>query len=139
MAALAVGGWHGLPILSLTETLSSTNNTTSSFEILRSLGYWFFYGRDTGGLWLSGLADPYMEKLWLLLVSFGVAGIGLVAMALVRWRHRMYFVVITIVGLVISIGSFHYGGRSLYGFLFKKVADSSDLIFSLRNTQRAAP
>ena len=139
MAALAVGGWHGLPILSLTETLGSTNNTTSSFEILRSLGYWFFYGRDTGGLWLSGLADPYMEKLWLLLVSFGVAGVGLIAMAFVRWRHRMYFVVITTVGLVISIGSFHYAGRSLYGFLFKKAADSSDLIFSLRNTQRAAP
>ena len=139
MVALAVGGWHGLPILSLTETLFSTNSTTSSFEILRSLGYWFFYGRDTGGLWLSGLADPYMENLWLLIVSFGVTGFGLVAMAIVRWRHRMYFILITMVGLVISIGSFHYAGRSLYGSLFKKAADSSDLIFSLRNTQRAAP
>ncbi len=139
MVALVIGGWHGLPILSLTETLLSTNNTTSSFEILRSLGYWFFYGRDTAGLWLSGLADPYMEKLWLLLVSFGVTGFGLVAMAVVRWRHRMYFVLITMVGLVISIGSFPHAGRSLYGALFKKAADSSDLIFSLRNTQRAAP
>ena len=139
MIALAVGGWHGLPILSLTETLFSTNSTTSSFEILRSLGYWFFYGRDTGGLWLAGLADPYMEKIWLLLISFGVTGVGLLAMTVVRWRHRMYFVVITMVGLVISIGSFHYAGRSLYGSLFKKAADSSDLIFSLRNTQRATP
>ena len=139
MAALVVGGWHGLPILSLTETLFSTNSTTSSFEILRSLGYWFFYGRDTGGLWLSGLADPYMEKLWLLLISFGVAGIGLVAMAVVRWRHRMYFASIVMIGLVISIGSFHYAGRSFYGSLFKNAADSSDLIFSLRNTQRAVP
>ncbi len=139
MVALAIGGWHGLPILSLTETLTSTNNTTSSFEVLRGLGYWFFYGRDPGGLWLAGLADPYMERLWLLLVSFGLAGLCLLGMALVRWQHRAYFALISVVGLVISVGSFRHGGRSPYGSLFNWAAGFSDLVFSLRNTQRAAP
>ena len=139
MLALAVGGGHGLPILSLTETLRATNATTTSFEILRGLGYWFFYGHDSEGLWLNGLAGAYMERLPLLLLSFGVAGVGLVGAAVVRWRHRAYFTVVTAVGLVLAVGSFWYAGRSLYGYLFDRAVGSSDLVFSLRNTQRAAP
>ena len=47
VVGLQVEAAYGVNILKYTETLSSTSSASSPFEILRGLGYWFFYGRPT--------------------------------------------------------------------------------------------
>src|SRR5262249_9521924 len=51
IVAYFVDGKFGLPILSVTETVQVTSATTSAAEVLRGLGYWFFYGHDNLGPW----------------------------------------------------------------------------------------
>jgi len=46
LAAYSVGGKYGLPILAVTENVRATSGTTSAAEIVRGLGYWFFYVVD---------------------------------------------------------------------------------------------
>ena len=43
-------GSYGLDILKYTETLKAVSRTSLPNEVLRGLGYWFFYGRDKLGL-----------------------------------------------------------------------------------------
>lgn len=137
LVAYAVGGAFNLPILRITETVSTTNATPSAVEVLRGLGYWFFYGGDTEGPWLGGLSSPYQTSGLLLLVTFSIPILALSAGALLRWRHRAYFVVLLAVGTVISVGAFPIGHSSPAGGLFERLSRSSDLVLSLRNTQRA--
>jgi len=56
----------------------------------------------------------------------------------VRWRHRAYFVLLLVVGAVISIGSWPYDDPSPYGALFKDFGDTAAGL-ALRNTPRAVP
>jgi arabinofuranan 3-O-arabinosyltransferase len=137
LVAYSVGGRFGLPILRLTETVGTTNATTSATEVLRGLGYWFFYGNDPSGPWLQGIAPPYQVSPALLVVSFAVPIAAIALGAVARWRGRGYFAVLVALGTVMAVGSFPAGNRSIAGSLFADVVERSDLAFSLRNTQRA--
>ncbi|HEX8582305.1 MAG TPA: alpha-(1-_3)-arabinofuranosyltransferase family protein, partial [Acidimicrobiales bacterium] len=44
VAALSVQGGYGLPVLDFSETLDAVAVTSVSIEVVRGLGYWFFYG-----------------------------------------------------------------------------------------------
>ncbi|HEX4978781.1 MAG TPA: alpha-(1-_3)-arabinofuranosyltransferase family protein [Acidimicrobiales bacterium] len=137
LVAYAVGGSYGLPILAVTENLRTTNETTSAVEVLRGLGYWFFYGRDRLGPWLGGLAPPYLTPA-LVVVTVAVPVGALALGALARWAHRAYFSALVVVGTVVAVGAFPEPG-SPFGSLFERLSRGSDLVLSLRNTQRAAP
>ncbi|WP_195210226.1 alpha-(1-_3)-arabinofuranosyltransferase domain-containing protein [Actinomarinicola tropica] len=139
LVGYAVGGRYGLPLLATTETLEVTSATTASTEVLRGLGYWFFYGTDVTGPWLEGIAPPYMEHVGLLAVGFVVPIVALVAGGATAWAHRTYFATLAALGLVLSVGAYSAAGRSPFGAAFAAGADASDLLFSLRNTQRATP
>ena len=137
LVAYAVGGGYGLPILSVTENVRTTSGTTSAMEVLRGLGYWFFYGRDKLGPWLDGIAPPYIG-LGLLAFTLTLPLVVLVLGGLARWTARAYFGALVVVGSAISIGAFPEPG-SPFGSLFESLSRNSDLVLSLRNTQRAAP
>ena len=137
MVAYGVGGTYGIGILSVTETVHTTNLTTSSIEILRGLGYWFFYGTDNIGPWLPDLGVPYI-RVAMLAVSFAVPVIALALGGLARWGSRVYFAGLVLVGTVLAVGAFPEP-LSPYGNAFEAASRSSDLVLSLRNTQRAAP
>lgn len=137
LVAYAVGGANNLPILQITETVATTNATPSSTEVLRGLGHWFFYGGDPGQPWLDGLSTPYMRSAVLLVVSFGVPIVALLLGSVLRWRHRGYFAALVGVGVIIAVGAFPIADPSPAGSLFERLSRSSELVLSLRNTQRA--
>ena len=98
IAGLWAQGRYGLDILKYTETLQVVSVSSTPNEMLRGLGYWFFYGSDRIGPWIEP-ASPYTQDLWLLVVSYALPGRWrCFGAACVRWRHRAYFVLLTVVG-----------------------------------------
>ncbi len=138
LVAYAVGGRYNLPILEITETVRTTGATPSAPEVLRGLGYWFFYGGDSEGPWLAGLSSPYQTSGLLLFVSFAIPIVALGAGAALRWRHRAYFTSLVAVGAIVAVGAYPISHPSPAGSLFERLSRSSDAVLSLRNTQRAA-
>ena len=65
--------------------------------------------------------------------------LALAAAAIVRWRHRAYFVLLVVVGTVVSVGAWPYDDPSWYGSLFKTFAGDTAAGLALRNTPRAVP
>ena len=51
MAGLWAEGAYGINVLKYTETLPTVASTSLSSEVLRGLGYWYFYGQDKLGPW----------------------------------------------------------------------------------------
>ena len=138
LMAYRIGGAYGLPILQVTETVHQTSTTTSAVEVFRGLGYWFFYGGDNRGPWLEGFAPPFTQTLALLAVSF-VAPLACLALGgWTRVRERGFFVALVVVGLLLSTIAFATSDRSVVGTAFESLSRRSDLVLSLRNTQRAA-
>ena len=63
IVGLSVQSAYGLDILRFTETLATVSHTSLPSEVLRGLGYWFFYGGDKISAWI----DPsvrYTQDLW---------------------------------------------------------------------------
>ena len=51
--AWSIQGRYGIPILRYTETYEAVARTSSPAEVLRGLGYWFFYGGDKVDRWVD--------------------------------------------------------------------------------------
>ncbi|MFN8028574.1 MAG: alpha-(1-_3)-arabinofuranosyltransferase family protein [Acidimicrobiia bacterium] len=138
MAGLSVQGTYGLNVLKYTETLSVVTKTSLASEVLRGLGYWFFYGIDKLGHWTDA-ATTYTRNPVAIVISFAVPVLALLAAACVRWRHRSYFVVITVIGVAVAVGAYPFEDPSPLGGLFKSFAESSSFGLALRSTSRAVP
>lgn len=136
--SLLIEGRFGVNILGYTETVAAVAKTSTAFEILRGLGYWFFYGADVGGPWAAPLTG-FTQELWLLAVTFAIPVLALAAVALVRWRHRAYFVFLVLVGLVLAVGSHPYVGPSVIGSLIKTFMTKTTAGLALRSSDRATP
>ncbi len=112
IAGLWAQSGYGLNILKFTETLRVVSLSSLPSEVLRGLGYWFFYGIDRVGHWTDA-SVPYTQNLGLLVVSFAIPVLALFGAACVRWRHRAYFVVLTVVGVVVAVGANPYDDPSV--------------------------
>ncbi|MGQ0805110.1 MAG: alpha-(1-_3)-arabinofuranosyltransferase domain-containing protein, partial [Actinomycetota bacterium] len=138
LAGLWAQGGYGIDILRYTETVRTVSTAGVAPEILRGLGYWFFYGGDKIGQWIEASLD-YTQRRWLLLTSYAVPTSALLAAAFLRWRHRLYFAVLALVGLAIAVGTHPYGEPSPFGALLKVFADKSSAGLALRSVGRAVP
>ncbi|MGZ6965216.1 MAG: alpha-(1-_3)-arabinofuranosyltransferase domain-containing protein [Acidimicrobiia bacterium] len=138
MSGLWAQGTYGLDILKYTETLSATTRTSLPNEVLRGLGYWFFYGRDKLGPWIEASVD-YTQRPFFILVSYGVAVLALLSAAFVRWRERAFFILVAFVGVVVAVGAHPYDSPTPFGSVFKQLATESTAAFALRSTGRATP
>ena len=127
-----------MDILRYTESIPTVARTSLASETLRGLGYWFFYGVDKLGLYLP-MAGPYMTSLWLLAVSFAVPAVAFLAAFVMRWRERAYFVVLVVVGTILSVGAHPLSDPSPLGSLVKAAATGSTVGLALRSTNRATP
>ena len=137
MAGLSIQGRYGIPILRYTETYRTVANASSATEVLRGLGYWFFYGRDALGAWIAP-AVTMTQAVPALALSFALPGLAAVAALLTRWTHRGYFALLVGIGVVVSVGSHPWDSPSLYGAVFKAwTTTESGLAF--RSTPRAVP
>jgi arabinofuranan 3-O-arabinosyltransferase len=138
MAGLWAQGSYGLDILKYTETVKAVSRTSTPNEVLRGLGYWFFYGQDSVGPWTEASIN-YTQHIAVILAGYGLAALALAGAAFSQWRHRVYFLAITFVGVVIAVGAYPYNAPTPLGSLFKAFANSSAAGLALRSTGRAIP
>jgi hypothetical protein len=138
IAGLVNQGRYGLPVLQFTETVPTVAQGSTATEVMRGLGNWFFYGGDGLGSWIA-LSNNYTQRIWLLLVSFALPTLALIAAACTRWRHRAYFVALLVLGVVIAVGAHPFDDPSPLGAAFKEFATGSSAGLALRSTPRAVP
>ena len=138
IAGLSLQGAYGLDILRYTETVKAVARTSLPNEVLRGLGYWFFYGRDRLGSWIEA-APNYTQRPRIIFTSYLIPSLAMVSAGFVRWRRRGFFVVLTVVGVVIAVGAHPYARPTPLGAVFKAFANSSTAGLALRSTGRADP
>jgi hypothetical protein len=138
IAGLATEAAYGVNVLRYTETIPSTSATSNASEIIRGLGYWYFYGSDHLGPWTNA-AVRFTQDLWLLATSFAVPIFAVVAAAVVRWRERSYFILLVFVGMVLSVGPFPFGHPTPIGGVLKAFMTDTTAGLALRSTDRATP
>jgi hypothetical protein len=138
IAGLEMQGTYGLDILKYTETVRAVATASAPNEILRGLGYWFFYGGDRVGPWIES-ANQYTQRPVVLLAGYGLVVAALLVAGILRWRHRLFFVALLIVGMIIAVGPSPYAHPTPLGAIFKAFANSSSAGLALRSTARAVP
>ncbi|MEA3055105.1 MAG: arabinofuranan 3-O-arabinosyltransferase, partial [Actinomycetota bacterium] len=131
------GGW-GIDILRYTETVETVARTSLASEVLRGLGYWFFYGGDKLGSWIEP-GRSYTQDLPLIAAGFAIPLLAFAATAIVRWRYRAAALTLLAIGTVIAVGAYPYASPSPAGGAFKRLATSSTIGLALRSTPRAVP
>lgn len=137
IAALRIQGNYGLPILEYTETYDSVASASTPAEVLRGLGYWFFYGGDNVDLWV-GPSLPYIDQPLIIALGFALAGAGLLGF-LVTFPRRATAALLLLIGLAISVGAAPLGSSTAYGSIFDWFASDTTVGLAMRSTPRAAP
>lgn len=137
IAGLWCQGAFGIDVLRYTETARTVADASPAPEVLRGLGYWYFYGNDKLGPWIEP-SEAYTQSPGLIAVTYAVPIIGLLAAAVVRWRYRGYFVSLIVAGLVLSVGAYPWDegaplGRGFQAFLSAQVG------LAMRSLPRAVP
>jgi arabinofuranan 3-O-arabinosyltransferase len=139
IAGLSVQATNGLEILSYSETARTVSLVSVSHEVLRGLGYWFFYGGDRLGPWIEP-STYYTQSPGLIAVTFLLPIAGLAGAVVARWRHRAYFVVLAAIGVAVATGAYPWEDgplwpwqRAVKRFLL------TDVGLSMRSLPRAVP
>ena len=137
IAGLWAQGGYGIEILRYTETAEVVASSSVAVEVLRGLGYWFFYGGDRLGPWIEPGSD-YTQRLPLLSLTYALPFGALLAGAFVRWRDRVFFVALTVVGTLAAVGAYPWDGPPPGGRVVRTVLES-DVGLAMRSLPRAAP
>jgi arabinofuranan 3-O-arabinosyltransferase len=137
-AGLVSQARYGIPVLDVTENLRQVAAASGPADLLRGLGNWFLFGSDRLGPWLDQ-ANAYRFDRLVTWATFAVPIAGLVAAAVVRWRHRAYFVALVVVGTIVGVGAWPYDDPSPIGSVFKTLVGRNGAAAALRNTPRVAP
>ena len=137
IVALRVQGAYGIPILRYTETYQAVATASTPAELIRGLGYWFFYGGDRLDTWV-GPSLPYVDNVVLIGLGFVLAGIALVGF--VRpFAGRAGAAGLLLVGLGVAAGAAPLDRSTPYGAAFEWFATETTAGLALRSTPRAAP
>ena len=138
MSGLWAQGRYGIDILRFTETAKTVASTSSATEVLRGLGYWFFYGSDKYGNFVQ-IGEPYTQHLWLIGTSLLLPALGLLGSGLGRFRDRAYFVALVVVGTILAVGAHPWGNPSVLGAIFRRLLQTSQAGGAMRSMPRAVP
>ncbi|MHB1988405.1 MAG: alpha-(1-_3)-arabinofuranosyltransferase domain-containing protein [Acidimicrobiales bacterium] len=138
LSGLRVEAAAGINVLIYTETLPAIASSSVASEVLRGLGYWYFYGSDRVGPWL-GAAVAYEERTVLLVTSYALPALGVLGAAVTRWRERAYFVFVTFIGLVLAVGTHPFSHPSVAGAGLKAFMTKTTAGLALRSSDRATP
>jgi arabinofuranan 3-O-arabinosyltransferase len=137
LTSLVMQSSFGLPILRYSETYETVAKASLPQELLRGLGYWFFYGDEHAGRWI-GPSAPYMYNRVVIIAGFVLVAIGLISLAATRIPHRIHLSLLTLIGLGVAVGASPLTNSSPYGQLFDAVVNNESG-FALRSTPRAMP
>lgn len=138
MSGLWAQSRYGIDVLRYSETARTVATASTATEVLRGLGYWYFYGTDK----LTPIVDAaqwYTGALWLLALSFLIPTLGLLSGAIVRFRERSFFVALVFFGMVLAVGAYPWASPAPLGALFKWFLSSSQAGSAMRSLPRAAP
>lgn len=138
IVGLMIEAGFGVDILRYTESVRATSSTSTPLEALRGLGYWYFYGSGPTGPWTQSVV-LYTRWVWLVALSYLVPLLAFVSAVMVRWRHRGYFVLLAVVGVVASVGAYPYTHPPLLGAALEAFMDDTTAGFAMRSTDRATP
>jgi hypothetical protein len=138
MAGLWAEGAYGINVLKYTETLPTVSSTSLSSEVVRGLGYWYFYGQDKLGPWTSASLG-YLQWTWLIAVSFLVPTLCVAVGMLARWRYRIFAIALVLVGVVLAVGTYPFTDPTPFGALIKAAGQDSTVGLALRSTNRIVP
>ena len=136
-AGLWAEGKYGINILRVTETVPTVSRTSSSAEVLRGLGYWYFYGWDKVQPWTLA-AVSYTQSSWLLAVSFAVPAVAATLGLIVRWRYRAFAIGLVGLGTVVAVGAYPFVHPSLFGALLER-ASGGTVGLAMRSVDRIVP
>ncbi len=138
IVGLEIEGADGVNVLKYTETVPAVSSTSLASEVLRGLGYWYFYGGDTYGQWVS-TAVQLTQSLVVLAFGFLVPALSYASAVMIRWRHRTYFVLLILVGMVFAVGAHPFLSPTAVGRVLKSFFTTSTAGLALRSTDRASP
>jgi hypothetical protein len=137
IAGLSIQATHGLDVLRYSETADVVAASSLAQEVLRGLGYWFFYGDDRLGPWIEPSVQ-YTQRLWLLGVTFLLPILALLGGAVARWRHRAFFVLLLVAGLTLAVGAYPWDEPSGVGRIIRGIL-LTDAGLAMRSLPRAVP
>lgn len=135
--ALRIQGSYGIPILRYTETYESVAGASTPTELIRGLGYWFFYGGDRLDAWV-GPQLPYIDNPVVMALGFTIAAVALLGF-LVPFIGRASAAILLLVGLAVSAGAAPLDRSTPYGAVFHWFASDTTAGLALRSTPRALP
>ena len=135
---LSIEAGYGVNVLKYTETVYATSGSSSAAEIIRGLGYWYFYGFDRLGPWTHA-SVVYTQHLKALVLSYGPPLLALIAAAFFRWRLRAYFMLLIVIGMVWSVGAHPYDDPTPFGSVLKAFMTKTTAGLAMRSTDRATP
>lgn len=138
VAGLWAEGRYGINILRVTETVPTVSKTSSASEVLRGLGYWYFYGWDKVQPWTLQ-STSYMQSGWLLAVSVVLPGAAVLLGLITRWVYRSYCLLLVAVGTVVAVGAFPFSDPSFFGAVIKGASAGSSLALAMRSVDRIVP
>jgi arabinofuranan 3-O-arabinosyltransferase len=138
ISGLYAQGRYGIDILRYTETAKTVASASSPSEVLRGLGYWFFYGKDKLGNFVQ-VGVPYTQELWLLAISFAIPALCMFAGGFARFRERAYFVSLVLVGTVLAVGAYPWTDPPLVGRILRWMLGLSEVGGAMRSMPRAVP
>jgi arabinofuranan 3-O-arabinosyltransferase len=131
---LSLQGRYGAEVLSYSETLEGVSFTSTSPEVLRSMGYWLAYIRDPYAP-ATTAALRYMTSVPLIIVSYAVPLLCMLGLLFTRWRYRGFAALLCLTGFVLSVGFHPYEDPAP---LFAPFRDSG-VGLALRSSTRALP
>ena len=137
-AGLWAEGRYGINVLRVTETVPTVSSTSSASEVLRGLGYWYFYGWDKVQPW-TAQSLPYTQSPWLIAVSFAVPGTAVLLGLVTRWIYRSLCLVWVGIGTVVAVGAFPFAHPSLFGRVIKGASAGSTIALAMRSVDRIVP
>jgi SAM-dependent methyltransferase len=138
VAGLWAEGAHGVNVLRYTETFPTVTLTSLSSEVLRGLGYWYFYGNDAIQPWTQ-TSSSYMSHGTGVVLSFAVPALALFGAAFVRWRYRAFAVLLVALGVVLAVGAYPLSDPSPLGRVFRSIGESSTIGLAMRSSNRVLP
>jgi arabinofuranan 3-O-arabinosyltransferase len=137
ISMLAIQARYGADVLSFSETLEAVSSTSTSFEVIRGMGYWLNYV-VSGPHYGTSAAISLLSSPLALMASTVIPAAAIAWLALSRHRYVPLASTLVIVGLVTSTGAY---GMSSSSFLMRMLSSNSESSFALalRSSTRAIP
>lgn len=121
--------------LKLTETVSEINRTSSWSESWRGLGFWGAYWGDSRGAIVPQFARFFSWPV--VLATFVVPAAAISTLWRSRWRARLLFAGVLVLGLVLMVGAFPLDDPTPYGRALLWAYDHFPGILAIRSGHKA--